>query len=295
MSESHELTNLFLHNTLKANRTTQTRNMVSFNIENSTALVTGTNKKNGIGRAIVKALAEQGASKIYATARQTHELDDLVRLYPNGKVVAVALDVTDHTAIATLPTKYPDVNLVVNNAGYFAVMNGSLGNIELARKEIEINYLAPMAMGRAYGTHWQKQNLSKSSDDHHAPTAIVNVNAITSYVNVPFGGTYSASKAASHSLTQAQRRDLWQNTLVIGVYPGPTETDMTKQIPLEKASVENVASSIITALKGGTEEIFPDGRSNKLYHAWKSDAKNAEMMQIQAACAPKTKPVAAEQ
>ena len=62
--------------------------MPSFNIENSVAFVTGTNKKNGIGRAIVDALIAAGASKVYATARNASQLDELVASH-NGKVVAV--------------------------------------------------------------------------------------------------------------------------------------------------------------------------------------------------------------
>jgi NAD(P)-dependent dehydrogenase (short-subunit alcohol dehydrogenase family) len=115
--------------------------MVSFKVEGSVAFVTGTNKPNGIGRAIVEALLESGASKVYATARKTSELDELVNKY-NGKVVAVALDVTDIDAIAALPKSCPDVTLVVNNAGYGAYMS-SLGDIEKAKIEMSINYIAP--------------------------------------------------------------------------------------------------------------------------------------------------------
>ena len=67
---------------------------MSFNIQDSVAFVTGTNKPNGMGRAIVDALLSNGASKVYATARRLSQLDDLVAK-SNGKVVAVELDVTD--------------------------------------------------------------------------------------------------------------------------------------------------------------------------------------------------------
>ena len=68
--------------------------MVSFKIQDSVAFVTGTNKKKGMGRAIVDALIANGASKVYATARHASQLDDLVA-ENDGKVVAVELDVTD--------------------------------------------------------------------------------------------------------------------------------------------------------------------------------------------------------
>src|SRR3569832_1083094 len=60
---------------------TKRKNMTvpaSFNIENSVAFVTGTNKPNGIGSHIVRALLEHGAKKVYATARDESQLDYLV-------------------------------------------------------------------------------------------------------------------------------------------------------------------------------------------------------------------------
>jgi NADP-dependent 3-hydroxy acid dehydrogenase YdfG len=65
----------------------------------------------------VDALIANGAAKVYATACDASQLDYLVAAHP-CKVVAVSLDVTDLDAIAKLFTLYPDVNLVINNAGY---------------------------------------------------------------------------------------------------------------------------------------------------------------------------------
>jgi NAD(P)-dependent dehydrogenase (short-subunit alcohol dehydrogenase family) len=114
--------------------------MPTFNINDTTvAFVTGTNKKNGIGRAIVDALLAKGAKKVYATARDASQLDELVET-SNGKVVAISLDVTDKDAVAKLGALYPDVNLVVNNAGYFGIASSTLDSeaSESAMKEVEV-------------------------------------------------------------------------------------------------------------------------------------------------------------
>ena len=96
---------------------------------------TGTSKTNGIGRAIVHALLmEQGARKIYATSPKVEQLEDLVGEY-KGQVIAVSLDITYFSAIDELPNKFPDVNLVANNAGYLA-STSSLDDISSARKEM---------------------------------------------------------------------------------------------------------------------------------------------------------------
>ena len=44
---------------------------------------------------------------------------------------------------------------------------------------------------------------------------------------MPVASTYSVSKAAVHSITQGMRGELANdNVLVMGVYPGPIDTDM---------------------------------------------------------------------
>ena len=64
----------------------------TLNISNSVAFVTGTNKKNGIGREIVKALLAQGAKKVYATARDAEQLKELTAT--DDRIVALSLDMT---------------------------------------------------------------------------------------------------------------------------------------------------------------------------------------------------------
>ena len=247
--------------------------VTSFKIENSVAFVTGTNKKNGIGRAIVEALLAAGAAKIYATARKISQLDDLVQEYPD-KVVPVGLDVTDLDAIQALPAKFPDVNLVVNNAGYAYMTEEkaptlSSAALEKAQTELAVNYIAPMAIVKSFAPQ-----LSKATS-----SAVVNINSIASLVNFPIAATYSASKAAAHSLTQAQRRDL-PDSLVVGVYPGPIDTAMADDLPegMEKESPSVVAKGLVDALRNGTEDVFPDTMAAQLYEGWKADAKAVERM-----------------
>jgi short-subunit dehydrogenase len=57
--------------------------------------------------------------------------------------------------------------------------------------------------------------------------------------------TYYVSKAAVHSLTQGMRGELIEtNTLVMGVYPGPIDTEMAADLQMDKASPENAAINL---------------------------------------------------
>ena len=244
--------------------------MTSFKIQNSVAFVTGANKPNGIGRAIVEALLASGVSKVYATARQASQLDDLVA-QSKGSVVAVELDVTDLEAIEKLAVLYPDVTLVVNNAGY-AGATTSIGDIDSIKTEMAVNYFAPLAIAKAFSGIFTK---ASSTEPDTTPTALVNIASIASFVNFPVAATYSASKAAVHSLTQAQRRD-FANTLVVGVYPGPIDTAMAEDFNIDKSSPSIVASAIVDALAKGTEDVFPDPMATQLHESWQNDAKALE-------------------
>ena len=68
---------------------TSPQTTTKFTIKDAVALVTGTNKPNGIGSHVVRALLEQGAHKGYGTARHATQLDYHVHEFPDGRVVSM--------------------------------------------------------------------------------------------------------------------------------------------------------------------------------------------------------------
>ena len=79
-------------------------------IEGSIALVTGANR--GLGKALVAALLEAGAAKVYAAAR------DITKLEVNDvRVIPLVLDTTRPEQVAAAARRAGDVTLLVNNAG----------------------------------------------------------------------------------------------------------------------------------------------------------------------------------
>jgi short-subunit dehydrogenase len=106
---------------------------------------------------------------------------------------------------------------------------------------------------------------------------IVNLLSVASLVNFPFLGSYSASKAALYSLTQGVRAELAaQGTAIMGVFPGPIDTDMAKGIEMDKASPEEIATGILTAIENGQEDVFIDQMAVQFHKDYLSDAKSVE-------------------
>jgi NAD(P)-dependent dehydrogenase (short-subunit alcohol dehydrogenase family) len=221
---------------------------MSFEIAGKTALVTGANR--GIGRALVLALLDRGAKKVWAGARRTEALSDLKAAY-GDRLAVLQLDVTREQDVAEAARVVSDLDLLINNAGVGNALGTPATDAEwlsVGRKEVEVN---------VFGTFALTQALTPALT--RARGAIVNVVSVAGLVNFPILLSYSASKAALHSLTQGLRAALKpQGVQVFGVYPGPVDTDMAKAIPMEKAATKDVAAAVIAGLFAGTEDIFPD-------------------------------------
>ena len=198
---------------------------------------------------------KQEQKKIYATARNIKSLEEIVAIDPN-RIIPLNLDVTNLTQIETVAKQAFDVNLLINNAG--VVNTRGLfadASVQNAQSEMDVNYFGTLNMIRAFSPIL-KQN---------GGGAIANLASLASFVNVPVFATYSASKAALHSLTQAARAELAnQNTLVIGLYPGPVDTRMTATLPLDKAAPSQIADALLAGIEQGTEDIYPDAMASNI-------------------------------
>jgi NAD(P)-dependent dehydrogenase (short-subunit alcohol dehydrogenase family) len=218
-------------------------------ISGSTALVTGSNR--GLGRALVEALRKAGCGKIYAAART---IDSVTR---EAGVEPIELDITNGRQVAGAAARCRDVDLLINNAGVakFVPLIGA-PETDNARLEMETNYFGTLGMCRAFAPVLQA----------NGGGALVNVLSVVSFFNAPMQGSYCASKAAEWSLTKAVRFELrGQGTLVIGVYAGYIDTDMTTHIAGPKSSAAEIAARIIEGIEGGAEEILADERSRGVY------------------------------
>ncbi len=235
------------------------------NIKNTIAFVSGANR--GIGRAIVLALLSAGAAKIYAAARNTETLADLVET-AGGRVQAVPLDVTKPEQVAAAAEAYTDVTLLINNAGTAAFAGLIAADDDsAARQEMETNYFGTLNMVRAFAPVLAA----------NGGGAVVNLASMASYVNFPVLGSYSASKAAVHSLTQGIRAELAaQGTQVAGVYPGPIDTDMAAQFPMDKTPTKVVAAAILAGVENGDDEIYPDPVAVDMHAGYLGDPKAVE-------------------
>lgn len=221
------------------------------NIEGSVALVTGANR--GLGAAYTRALLKRGAAKVYAAARRPETLTD-------PRLVPVKLDLTDPTTIAEAAQLADDVTLLINNAG---ISTGAsiLGDEGDLRQEIDVNYLGPLAVSRAFAPVLAA----------NGGGALVNVLSVLSWMTIPDTAGYCAAKSAMWAATNALRLALAdQNTLVVAVHVGYMDTDMAATVTAPKTAPEAVAHATLRAVEAGQHEVLADEISQQVRAALSS-------------------------
>lgn len=230
-------------------------------IEGCLALVTGANR--GLGRAVVAALIEAGAARVYAAARDPGRLTGL-----GPRVVPVALDTTKPEQVAAAARQAPDVTLLVNNAGSLRshdVLAASEAELEA---DFRTNVHGTLAVIKAF-----LPVLERARDG----ATIVNVLSLTSLASFPALGGYSASKAAAFSITQALRPALKKRRIdLLAALPGPIDTDMVRDLAMPKTSPADVARGLLAGIARGDEEIFPDPMAEQMGALWNRSPKEYE-------------------
>ena len=234
-------------------------------LNNQIALVTGANR--GIGRAITEGFLKAGATKVYAAVRDTSSVNELIDKY-GERVVAVKFDLTKKETIDEAAKIAGDVNIVVSNAGVIKLSTPvDEGMVEALKYQMEGNVFPLIHLAQAFGPVLKE----------NGGGAFIQMNSLASIKNfLPFTA-YSASKAASYSVTQGLR-DAWadQGTHVISVIAGPIKTDMSESAGMAEGapSPSLVAEGILSALKSGDFFVYPDEMAQSVAEIYGPYAKN---------------------
>jgi len=200
---------------------------MGYSIANKVALVTGANK--GIGKAIVESFIDHGVKKVYLAVRNTETTKDLEEKYGN-KVVTVQADVTKPDDITAMAKEASDVEILVSNAGiYLPDMPFEKNADELLKNQLDVNVFGFLRLTTAFAGILENNK-----------GALIQLNSVASLKGFSKGFfTYSATKAASYSLTP--------DAIVAALETGefhvfPDET--AKQIG---AAYEGFASNVVEA------------------------------------------------
>jgi uncharacterized oxidoreductase len=191
------------------------------NLTGNTILVTGGG--SGIGRGLAEALYKLGNQVIIAGRRQ-ELLDQTASANPG--MLAVVLDVGDPASIAQavqkLTTHFPNLNVVLNNAGIMRPEDLQKGAVEDAEAIVATNLLGPIRLTAALMPGLLRQSSA----------TIVNVSSGLAFVPLAMTPTYCATKAAIHSYTDSLRYQLKDtNVQVLEIVPPWVATELMGSVP----------------------------------------------------------------
>lgn len=219
-------------------------------------LITGANR--GIGRALVDALLNNGAGKIYATCRNLSTMP----LFDDSRVVPLSLDITDDQQIATIAAATQDTEILINNAGVLSAGNILDGDLSGMDNDMKVNYFGTIKMMRAFAPILRKNK----------PSKMINIVSIAAYSPLPSIAGYAASKAALFSATQSVRIELAKEEIaVFAVNPGAIDTDMNKESDWDMPDPDSTALKILEYVSKGKLDIVPDEMGQGMYNTWRED------------------------
>lgn len=211
-----------------------------FSLEGKTILVTGAS--SGIGRGAAIECAKMGA-KVIITARNEDRLKEtLSQLEGEGHEMRVC-DLTDNEAIKEMVNSLPELQGVVNNAGFTTIQPIPFINEEEFLKIMQVNTMAPVLTLK----YLMKKKKLKSG------ASVVFTSSLAGIGTMSVGNTmYGCSKGAISAFIKGAAKELAaKNIRVNAVCPGLVDSQI-------------LASGTITddQLKK-TLELYPLGRSGK--------------------------------
>jgi 3-oxoacyl-[acyl-carrier protein] reductase len=220
----------------------------SLSLEGRVAIVTGASR--GIGRSIVRELANRGAAVIVNYLHSSKAAEDLAYQIESsgGKATAVQADVSDfqqsQLLIKTAIGTYGGLDILVNNAGI------TRDTLIMTMKEEDWNDVINTNLKSTF-------NCSKAAIRHMIRKRfgrIVNITSVAGQIGNPGQTNYSASKAGQIGFTKALAREVAsRNITVNAIAAGYIETDIWANVPEDAR--QSLMKLIPLGRKGEAEEI----------------------------------------
>lgn len=184
---------------------------------------------SGIGFELVKQYLQSNNNVIVSARSATfaRSLKDLFVLYPD-KLKLLNMDVSDSQSVQTCTSLawnfYGGIDLCFYNAGVYESMNMSQWNLEHFEAMNDINYLGALRVITALSPLYEKQKHGNF---------VFNL-SISSYIGLPYGGGYSAPKAALLNFCESIQPELMAKNIKVQVINhGFVKTRLTEKNDFE--------------------------------------------------------------
>jgi uncharacterized oxidoreductase len=223
-------------------------------LSNRTVLVTG--GTSGIGLGIAESFL-QSKSKVIVCGRNKEKLSTVKDNFPD--MIVLHCDVGTAAQRKKLAEdvlrRFPDLDVLVNNAGVQRYIDLKKGYDELksGEDEIAINFVATVELTSLFIGHLMKR----------PSAAIINVSSGLGFMPMPNTPVYSATKAAIHTYSLVLRQQLKDTSVkVIEIVPPMVDTDLNKEgrnavhLKFRGISVSEYIQTVMKGLENDADVIF---------------------------------------
>lgn len=224
--------------------------MNQFNLKGKVAIITGSSK--GIGKAIAKGLAQNGA-QVVISSRSQEACDEVVYEFAKESLeaTAIACHIGNQDQRKSLVEKtihaFGRIDILINNAAINPVF-GPIENVdsEIFDKIMDVNVKAPWALSNLVLPYMQKNKKG----------SIINIASVEA-LTPGFGlGLYSTSKAALLMLTKNQAKEWGQHGInVNAICPGLIQTKFSAALWTNEKLLNKLEKSIPAGRMGQPEEM----------------------------------------
>ena len=221
-------------------------------LKGKTAIVTGGGR--GIGRAIARKLAGEGAAVLVAS-RSSKEIEAVAAeiQQAGGRARAVAADVSKQAEcekiVRAAREAFGAIHILINNAGILGPVAPTEGTtLEQWDEVIAINLTSAFLMSRLVAPEMYERGSG----------AILNISSVAAKVAYPMNSAYAASKAGLLGLTRTLAAEgARRGVRVNAIGPGPVnDTNMWQDLSGQLGPMSaHVADGILQGRLQNTEEI----------------------------------------
>ncbi len=200
-------------------------------LQGKVVVVTGASM--GIGEAIAKVFADEGASVVLCSRDLARIEAARQRIGHTDQTRAVACDVRKRSDIDSLVLaaldRYGRIDILVNNAGYGMQDAVASMSMKACRDLFETNLFGAIECMQAVVPLMRQQGGG----------AIINVSSVVGYISLPYQAAYSASKHAMNAIGHAARVELKKDNIhVMTVCPGYVPTGFQQNIVMGKEALK---------------------------------------------------------
>ncbi|MFV0625230.1 glucose 1-dehydrogenase [Sphingomonas sp. ac-8] len=195
------------------------------------AVVTGASK--GIGAAIAKALADEGASVVVNYASSKAGADAVVEAIASagGKAVAVQGDVAKAAEaqglIETAVREFGRLDVLVNNSGIYGFASIEELSEDQYRQQFDVNVLGVLLTTQAAAKH-----LGEGA-------SVINISSAITHIHTPNAAVYAGTKGAVNAITGVLANELAPRKIrVNAVSPGYVTTEGTHTAGIAGSDLE---------------------------------------------------------